>query len=307
MAMIVQQTCRIGLLLTILCWSFDAWSLPAAVKSFSMETPPPFGYVIGDLIKHNVGLSAEKPFQLVDSLLPQPGPVNHWLELREIHLKQSLGVNQTQYRIELVYQLFRGVKETEKLAIPAWNIQLRSRGETLEIPVPQWSFSYAPLIPGRTPDNQVTIRTPIMPATQPIIKPASILAGSLVGLASILLYFAWLHDRLPIVRRNPGPFASAYRKLKKLNKKDRDIQSYCTALRTIHHAFDETAGKTVFADRLELLFAAKPAFQNLTEDTERFFEISRQVFYLGQTSVIQSQYPISRLTELCRRYRAVEH
>ncbi len=296
----------VGFVLVLFALILSTLTKSATVKSFSFETPPPFGYMIGDLIEHNISLSVAKSFVIIESLLPKPGPINNWLELRDIQLKNKTGFVETQYRIKLVYQPFRASGETETLVIPAFNLQLRSSDELLEFPVPNWEFSYGPLIPKHISNSEITIRPPAKPKLISVTQPLLLLSMALVGLVTVLLYLAWLNDLLPLIRRNLGPFSLAYRQLKKFDQSSHDKNLYRSALRIIHRAFDDTAGKTVFNDRLENFFDNNPDFRSLQKDTVLFFEISREIFFSGKNSTIQTQYPLSWLMDLCRRFRAHE-
>lgn len=298
---------QIPLTAILALWLSNAHGLPPQVVSFAIETPPPFGYSIGDLVMHKITLSVERPVKLVESLLPQPGRVKNWLELREIRKYNRHGLSNTQYTIELIYQLFKSVEETENLTIPTWNIVLDSDSQRVEIPVPKWDFSYAPLIPQQIADEHVEIRPSMKPEPISMTLQAWVLRGCLFGLALVLMYLAWFYDKLPFFRRHPRPFATAYIQLKKLSKAHPEIDYYHSGFRTLHRAFDETAGKTVFADCLDAFFDVNLAFKALDTDAQLFFEVSRQVFFQEEPVELRKRYSFPWLLDLCKRFRAIEY
>lgn len=296
---------KIAAILFLIFHSVDVLSLPSAVKSFEVETPHPFGYVIGDLIKHTVSVTVDKPFRVSESLLPQPGPVKRWLELRAIRVHSSSEVNQRHYTIDLQYQLFKKVEKIDTLFIPAWDLTLQSKDETLQLAIPLWDFSYSPLIPPHIADEDVVIRPAVQPKPLAIGKHIRILVSSIVGLILILLYLAWHHDVLPFFKRNHGPFARAYPQILKLGHSYDDLIGYRDALLLLHRAFDHTLGKTVFADNLQAFFSANPAYRIHEKETQAFFQVSRDVFFADAHP--PGEYSFDWLVKLCRRYKKTEN
>jgi mxaA protein len=71
----------------------------------------------------------------------------------------------------------------------------------------------------------------------------------------------------------------------------------------LHAAFDTAAGQAVFADRLEPLYAARPALRALHGEVERFFARSRSAFFdagMGDAA------PLPELVALARRLAQAE-
>jgi hypothetical protein len=56
-------------------------------------------------------------------------------------------------------------------------------------------------------------------------------------------------------------------------------QAHRDALQRLHAAFNAAAGQAVFAERLEVLYAARPALRALHSEVEVFFAQSRREFF----------------------------
>ena len=120
----------------------------------------------------------------------------------------------------------------------------------------------------------------------------AVLGLSLLGLLYILGKYTWLP-------RMGGPFAKAYRDLRKLPHNQEGLQR---AVARLHEAFNTTAGQSVFSDTLDEFIMQKPAFGVIRRDIEQFFQISRQVFFEpgAEQKIADPQAWLKRFCRNCR-------
>ncbi len=264
-----------------------------------------FGYVIGDLVGYDVLVTVPDGYALETEHLPVPGPLNEWLDIRTVNWTKADTQGGTQYRLRLTYQIFKGVRQPEKLTIPA--LPIRFRGQTqMEVQTQPWNIAIAPIIPSDISDENIKIPESVGPEPLPIgphpLRFTSYLAGALAVLAILALRYGWL----PFFAKTTPPFARALRELRKLNRKRGDVEAYRAAVRLLHRALDDTAGFRLFAGELELFLAAHPAFAELRDELNHFFALSRRVFYTAPDAPIPADSPLERLETLCRRCIAAE-
>src|SRR5690606_6133534 len=110
-----------------------------------------------------------------------------------------------------------------------------------------WPITAAPLAPVHVLARAGldVMRPDIPPAVISARGPALRLAAYALAAALILLQFAYRRYGFALPWR-PGPFARAYRELRAYAARD-DAAAYRAMLRRLHRAFDETAGRSVFA------------------------------------------------------------
>ena len=263
-----------------------------------------FGYGVGDLVEHQVSVSAPPPYVLERNALPQPGPINAWLYLKQIHIDTDVESGLNHYQLQLTYQLFQSVKAATTINIPALPLRFMDDTRSLSTEIPAWSFNYAPLIPATTPDEAVKIRpTRALPATDlsPQIYTFILL---LLAFLTTALYAAWRFDRLPFLHRRSSPFAQACVQLKQIESAQPDQATYWTALKIVHQAFNDSAGHTVFFERLHEFYKQKPDFFTLKTETEQFFIASQQAFFAPAES--SSPLSVQQLVKLCRKHHNID-
>lgn len=117
----------IGLLLSS-CSS----SISEPVTSFQVQTPRPFGYVIGDEIKQRIIIEVRKGLALQYSSLPSKGAINRWLNLNKIKVDKTKTGKGIRYQVELTYQLFYAPLEVKMLELSSFSLQFRQFGHTIE-------------------------------------------------------------------------------------------------------------------------------------------------------------------------------
>lgn len=261
---------------------------PVAVE---LQTPPPFGYGVGSVIRHQVELFVSAPWQLDIAQLPTSGPLNRWLEIRDFAYEQWQESAGVRYRLRIDYQIFPSLHQATVLEIPSLPLTLTtSAGKQQSLSLPAWSFTASPLIPPQWSDAQVDIRPLWQPQAVDLTTHWQRLSGIGVGLLLVGLILAW-HCRLPWRRL---PFAHALPKIHRAVRKGQ-VE---TAFRAFHQALNETAGQALFAQQLADFLRHRPAFVPLQDALRQFFEHSQRLFY----SLQQEPDPewLIRLERLCR-------
>lgn len=300
---------RIALALALALAVPAASATAAAVRSVELSGPRPFGFFIGDIIRHEVTITADPGLRVVAASLPQPGPLTYWLELRGVEL-EDLGDHSglRRHRLHLEYQTFYAPLEPLALEIPPITLTLQDGAKRAEATVPAWTFLTSPLREIRPQRDETG--TYLRPDAAPRGVPLSgwlMGTGGSGGSALLLLGLIARHRGWwPFRARTKRPFARSVRDLRRGLRDDADMEAYRAALLTLHRAFDATAKRRILADDLPMFLDAAPAFRPLQSDIERFFAASRQAFFRTDGAAAFRLLPPEGLVALGRRLAAAE-
>jgi len=273
------------------------------LPQLEIQEPRAYGHVVGDVLERRIAIELPPGTRLAEKSLPKPGRTGAWLDLQAAEVSVTAGVNSHRVEITLAYQIVNAPREVLTLALPEVMLQL-SGGTVPSVDVPERPFTVGPLTP-----TTILARGPL-DEMQPDAPPALIDTGArerrlaayaVAGgmLALFLFYRLW---GIPFLARGRGPFAQAYRRVKRLAGRD-DTETLRDALRRIHRALDDSAGRAVFAGELRAFLAEQPRFGPLASDLEQFFEISRREFF-GEG--VQEPGLPAWLADFCRRCRNLE-
>jgi mxaA protein len=258
-----------------------AWAAVPVTRLESVE-PRAFGYTLGDVIERRVIVEVQSPYALAPKSLPRPGRIGAWLELRVPDVKAIRSDGGNRYEIALVYQLVNSPNEVRTLALPQADLEFSGGARPIRETIPEFLFTAGPLTP-----EQIVARGPL-DEMQPDVAPPPVptdairkrLAGYAAAAAVVLLILAYAMWGIPFLERTRGPFARAIGEVKRLARA-RDEAATRKAIRRIHRAFDETAGRAVFASEVPSFLARHPRYASLGPEIARFFELSRQEFFAG--------------------------
>ncbi len=278
------------------------------MKSLQVDTPRAFGYVIGDVFRHDVHLELHAPYRLEPDSLPLRGKINRWLEMRASLLDTSRSAGVTIYDITLNYQIFNAPSEIQRIATPAHSMMVVGPDGPTGVVIPAWEFSVAPIISPAQADAEapLALRPPRQPPPIPLAPRVARFALMAVIFGAALLYLSWVRWGLPLLARANQPFARAYRDLRRLRRRSFDESVYRQALRRLHGAFNETAGRALFAEQLEAFHSSHPRFGGLEQTIDRLFAESRSVFFAPRGSTPANGSDFSHLIGLCRECRERE-
>ena len=111
-------------------------SIDEPVSYFNVETPRPFGYVIGDEIPQRIVLETRSGISLQAGSLPAKGQINRWLNLNQVSVKQS----GQRYEIDLRYQVFYAPLEVKSLTLPGFTVHFSQGDKDYQPKRPRMDF-----------------------------------------------------------------------------------------------------------------------------------------------------------------------
>lgn len=303
-------------LATLPAWAIDSQDLPDIKEGFvTIKTVEPkklVGYTVGDVIEREVVLIIKAPYQLIETSLPIPGYEKRYkgqligIELKNIqHEKEALD-NSTRHNIKLAYQVFTNNVVAKNAALGPEYLHLintTDKKDLVKYRIPSLDIAISPIaIFGQVKieNNMSTFHAPFKMASdkeqQQLKIAVAVLFISLLGLLYILGKHAWLP-------RMGGSFATSYRKIRKLPESQTGLQRAVTEM---HHAFNHSAGITVFSHNIDELISRKPNFAPIKSDIQQFFALSRQVYFEPNASHGLGNHPLVWLKGFCRRCRDCE-
>lgn len=273
----------------------------------TIEPERSVGYTVGDILERTVILEVKKPYVLLETSLPIAGNQKKrqnkesGIEVREARLEKSPGVSTTTYTLHLAYQVFTTNIVAKPAALPPEFVKFAGDGQNFQVRIPSWNFRISPL----AVYGSVIVEKDMSPFRGPLLLDASrnyrilwvllgILGVALLGLFYVLGTYSWLP-------RMGGPFARAYRDLKKLPT---TTDGLSTAVARLHQAMNTTAGNSVFD--AQSFIGRKPGFASVGAELGQFFQLSRSVFFdQGAASGIDGD-AMEWLKQFCRRCRDCE-
>lgn len=302
-----------GPTLVLVLATWFANSAGAQVQAVDLYAPRAFGYVIGDVIEHEVKIALAPPFTLEPASLPQPRTLNYWLDLQRVRLDDhGTRGGSHRYTLHLAYQTFYAPLEPKRLVIPALTLTASNEEQRANIAVPEWSFIASPLREVVATGSRVEgagqamrLQPDVEPRPIPTVSMSFALAASgTVGLLA-LAALAWQLGWWPFRAARRRPFAQAARTVRKLASSSTS-SAYRAALVTLHRAFDTTAGRGVFAEDLPAFLTAHPAFRSGEVEVTRLFAASRQAFFGNDLDGAIGVLPPEQLVVIARRLRSIE-
>jgi mxaA protein len=276
----------------------------AQVKSVVLHPPRLFGYFVGDVLHAEVTVTVDKDDDLVPASVPQPGPLNAWLELIGSRFEESSANGEKAYRISLDYQNFYPALDSRSLDVPGFALTFTSGGQPVTAQVPSWSFLISPLREVQPPARasgadymQPDVRPSYIGLRRERLVTLGLLAAALVAFVILAYRLAWW----PFPGRAKRPFTAAARRIRKLLGSGQTEAGYRQSLLTLHRAIDATAGRAVFAEDLPDFIDRAPAFSRLKEEFNLFFRSSRRVFFGDDVAGATVEFGADALVRFCDR------
>ncbi len=266
------------------------------------DTPRPYGYTIGDLIRHELIVQPGAGRTLDPRSVPAAGPVNRWLELRRV---ETLERSEHRVRVLLEYQVFYAPLTVKNLAVPGFTLQFQGAGGPTGSEVPPWNFSMAPIHGLAVLDSAAAepVRGDAWPSPPAASTAAWRMVADLAIAGSALLAFAYFRGWLGRDPRGRA-FRDAHQALHRLRGSRAGEDVIRQAFSTVHRAFDLKLGEPLFAERLPEFLQTNPQFRGLATDIEEFFAASYGLFFgagenAAPTDRNAAPYGIDRLQALC--------
>jgi mxaA protein len=297
-------------------YALDITRLPdvkEGVVSIKMVDPvKDVGHTVGDIVTRQITLTIKKPYYLVEESLPIVGyektyrgqPIGVYLSGLK-HTKKDEG-EQIVHHLTLDYQIFTSSVVAKRAAVLAEYVRLvntSDKEDLVKYRIPMWEFVISPLsVFGqiKVEDDMSQFRGPLLMDDSKLKKRLNVslvfLTLSLLGLLYILGKHAWLP-------RMGGPFAKAFRAIKKQDNTPQGIQH---AVSSMHTALNASAGNSLFINNLDEFLTKKPAFNTIKTEINQFFALSRQVFFEPNAKHDIGADPVTWLKQFCRRCRDCE-
>jgi mxaA protein len=271
------------------------------------------GYTVGDILTRDITIQVKKPYVLIKESLPIVGYERRYkgqligIDLSALtHSEKDEGKTVT-HHISLSYQVFTNNVVAKPAALPAEFLRIldssSKKQEVYRYRIPSWNFAISPIsVFGqvKVEDDMSGYRGPILLDASPYqlrLKAAVIvLALSLLG----LLYILGKHTWLP---RMGGPFAKAYKTIRKAQNNETGIQQ---AVEALHSALNKSAGYSLFSNNLEPFLHQKSSFKHIHSELNQFFELSRHVFFEPHSPQKITDNPLKWLAVFCKQCRDCE-
>ncbi|QFY43445.1 hypothetical protein F6R98_13125 [Candidatus Methylospira mobilis] len=263
----------------ILLWIGSACAEPAGIR-FVENTPADNAeYRTGDLIRREIRVGVEPDYELETGLLPSIGvSVADGLEVRQVSWTREDEGDGVIYRVQLAYQLFKTVVDTEQTTAPALGLGFVAGGKRAWMEVPAWSFTQTPL--HDSTDGHASIK-PALPPLEYDLEPAGRVVLGLIAALLLVAGYGWL--RLRFFKRLP-PFAAAAKNCRRLLKHPDSAAEQAVFL-ALHRAVDRTAGYVLFSSGLARFLIEHPEFAGMEAEFQQFFYISDRYFYAKNEQV----------------------
>ncbi len=270
------------------------------ISFFQVQTPRPFGYVIGDEIRQRVIIEVRQGLALQYSSIPNKGAINRWLNLHQVTVDKIKTNSGIRYQIDLVYQLFYAPLEVKMLEIPEFSLKFSQFGNSIEKKAPRWYFTMSPLreLAIRKVDGKEYMRAD---APAPLLENRSAIIRLFICLlvAVILaVYLAWIYGLLTFLPKYQL-FKRPARQLAKLSHHE-----FTKILNIMHGALNQLNGKPLFRHRMADFYQHFPEYQQLEDELSWFFTCSEQYFFCPDSSV--NKHHADKIKALCRHCLQIE-
>ena len=276
----------------LLSWAaFAAAAAPDPGRETIDSLDRAFGYTIGDLVTRKITIRGDAA-GFAPELLPQVGPLNAWLAVRDKRIRQTDdGVELT-----ITYQLTGADASVTLIELPV--IELRNGSRTLAR-IDAYPISVSPIM-GTAPFVRTGLgdlrpdHQPVEPDYPAFGQRLSLWGGTALTLVALLGWRRWRRNRNPRL----APFAHARKALRRVSD---PIEGY----RILHRAFDQSAGRSLFQEDVGMFLSERPTYQSVREPIEQFFQQSRSVFFATAESSPDNR-PIARLRKLANSLARLE-
>ncbi|CAA2137868.1 nonribosomal peptide synthetase MxaA [Hyphomicrobium sp. ghe19] len=310
--------------LTIAILLLSAGGSSAAIDAVNVYEPRNFGHFIGDTLERRVEVITSGDTQLFTAALPRPGALTYWLDLIAVDYSEREENGRKIHDITLKYQIFYSALEAKKLDIPAFPLKFKnpngadpdakppSEGAaepeqanyTASIPAlrlvisPLRDIVLDDLMPEKTGEISDIMRPDAVPHEINLAPKKRLLAASAAALAVSSLLLLWHYAIWPFAPRPKRPFTRAERQIRSIQSAGTDEAPYRNSLLILHRAFDQSAGRRIFAADVPAFIATHERFADLLPTLRSFFENSQLYFFSDDRQTAEDRFPISEVARL---------
>jgi mxaA protein len=252
------------------------FALANSTVALQLDTvePRPFGYTVGDVLERTLRVDRTRDGTVDPASLPKPGRVGRWFQLR--------AVTPLPDGVRLAYQIVNTPPQPDRENLPSLRVRvIGPDGRARDADIGPFTVAMAPVAQFGSYDaiDADDVRPDLDPPPidtarrrERVFLYATALAVVMVmqGAPALARRLGW---------RRAGPFARALRALRRLARRGEDAAARNNALRRLHEALDETAGRTLALDNVELLFRAHPWLTPARASVEALLAQSRASFF----------------------------
>ena len=251
-------------------------ALSSATRALVLDTvePRPFGYTVGDVLERTVLVDPLREGTLDPASLPKPGRYGRWFQLREVTLLPG--------GVRFTYQVVSIPPQPDQENQPSLSMRvIGPDGRARDGEIGPFTVAMAPV--AHVGPNEVIQASELRPDMDPKPIDTSRRWTRVILYATVLTVLAAVQLCLALARRfgsrRAGPFARALRSLRRAPLRGDDVAARSEALRRLHQALDEAAGRTLALDNVALLFRAQPWLAPARAGVEALMEQSRAAFF----------------------------
>lgn len=276
-------------------------SVAAQARDINTEVVNPrnFGYVIGDTFDRQIIVQGPPNLLIDEKSLPRMGRQNVWLNLISADIQSQRHADVHDFLVRLRYQVRNVPTHTRNILVPPLDLRLSDGLHATHILIDSLPVTLSPLLPTDLVAEAAPLRPDRTPQLIQLSEPVLRILIYAILAAAILAYPVLS----PRILHRRGPFTQTYRLIRRAAVA-RDARTYRLALQALHRAFNESAGRRVFADQVDAFIAEKPHFADLRDSTAKFLQISQREFYAHGTPEAQQEW--DWLLDFCRDCRSRE-
>jgi mxaA protein len=262
------------------------------VKHLDIRQPRTFGYQLGDTFERRIQFRVHESYVLDTEALPEAGELNTWLAIEAPEIRQKAIGSDIRMQLRLIYQVTNVEPGITQIPVPHHDLVFTDGTEQVKVLVPAIRIDLNTITDPRSADLQDD--EPPQLLTQRYDSMALYAGSLLVALAGI----AWRYHGMSLSDKKQ-PFTHAWKRWRH-RRGPRNDEAYIAALRDIHQAFNETAGRTVFAETLDVFFDEHTHFAPLRQSVGDYFIHSRAVFFAENDAGSAEQYSRAQLIDFLR-------
>ncbi len=278
----------------------------AQVTSVQISAPRPAGWIVGDIVPVTIDIvTVDSP--LHRSALPQPGPINYWLDLRSVDIQERSLDAERHYKIVMNYQSFYVPLDVNAREIPGFDLVFGEGANAETVSIEPQRFFMSPLRP--VASSGVSVSEQIQDdATAQLIPTRKLhlaVAVLVVVIVLLLIVLAIYYSVWPFQRRRSRPLAHASGQIRRLLR-SHDSDAYRNSLIQLHRALDTSNNGRLLSSDVSSFVSRQPEFTSVQAEITQFFQASACLFFTGDHEQAVKMLAPQDLSRIARRLAAAE-